>query len=179
MEHRFHPSDLSGHPLDRSHRHGDRFTYLPRLSTSDCGETMDPCPLDKRRYLHRCVVQKSGCVPRPLDRKFALEGSSWCMSIPHQEGLRNSMRIRCLVECTLKTFWDWVGCSVGCFKRIPIGSPLIPPLQREVTLDVPSFIAGRACRSRHQPAVGRKYFVRSVMPPDDRRDAGRQARAPQ
>jgi hypothetical protein len=28
-------------------------------------------------------------------------------------------------------------------------------------------------------AVGRKYFVRSIMPPDDRRDAGRQARAPQ
>jgi hypothetical protein len=27
--------------------------------------------------------------------------------------------------------------------------------------------------------VGRKYFVRSFMPPDDRRDAGRQARAPQ
>ena len=26
--------------------------------------------------------------------------------------------------------------------------------------------------------VGRKYFVRSFMPPDDRRDAGRQARAP-
>jgi NAD(P)-dependent dehydrogenase (short-subunit alcohol dehydrogenase family) len=29
-----------------------------------------------------------------------------------------------------------------------------------------------------QPGVGRKYFVRSVMPPDGRRDAGRQARAP-
>jgi hypothetical protein len=27
--------------------------------------------------------------------------------------------------------------------------------------------------------AGRKYFVRSIMLPDDRRDAGRQARAPQ
>jgi hypothetical protein len=44
---------------------------------------------------------------------------------------------------------------------------------------------GTACRplssiSRlwSNTVVGRKYFVRSVMPPDDRRDAGRQARAP-
>ncbi len=32
--------------------------------------------------------------------------------------------------------------------------------------------------ARIEPLVGRKYFVRSVMLPDDRRDAGRQARAP-